>query len=354
MNRRMLLGYVILGIAFISLAFTWFMFDLLYDAGEFKTVAPHFSGACRRISPAPGAEDITIHPETGIAFISSDDRRARMRGEPSQGAIYVYDLNHPSPTLTNLTIDFEQDFHPHGISLYIDESGVEKLFVVNHRAAGDCIEIFDYSEDKLIHRESLRDALMTSPNDIVAVGPRSFYVTNDHGNVSALGRTLEEYLRLARSYVLYYDARQFQIVAQNIAYANGINVSRDGRQVFVAACIGGKIKIYDRDLDSGALTWRSDIDLDTGVDNIEVDANGDLWVAAHPQLLAFTRHARDAKNLSPSQVLKISLQENPPKIDEIFLDHGHMISGSSVAAVFGNRLLIGSVFEEHFLVCEMQ
>lgn len=354
MNRRMLLGYVILGIAFISLAFTWFMFDLLYDAGEFKTIAPHFNGACRRISPAPGAEDITIHPNTGMAFISSDNRRARMRGEPSQGAIYVYDLNHPSPTLINLTIDFEQDFHPHGISLYIDESGEEKLFVVNHRAAGDCIEIFDYSAGRLLHRESLHDPLMTSPNDIVAVGPRSFYVTNDHGNVSALGRTLEEYLRLARSYVLYYDARQFQIVAQNIAYANGINVSRDGRQVFVAACIGGKIKIYDRDLDSGALTWRSDIDLDTGVDNIEVDANGDLWVAAHPQLLAFTRHARDAKNLSPSQVLKISLQENPPKIDEIFLDHGHMISGSSVAAVFGNRLLIGSVFEEHFLVCEMQ
>ncbi len=354
MNRRILLGYVIIGIAFISLATAWFMFDLLYDAGEFKTIAPHFTGACRRISPAPGAEDITIHPNTGIAFISSDDRRARMRGEQSPGAIYAYDLNHPNPALVNLTIDFKQDFHPHGISLYLDESGEEKFFVVNHRATGDCIEIFDYFEGKLIHQETLRDTLMTSPNDIVAVGPRSFYVTNDHGNKSAWGRTLEEYMRLPRSYVLYYDGRQFQIAAKNIAYANGINRSGDGKQIFVAACLGGKIKIYDRDLDSGALTWRSDIDLNTGVDNIEVDANGDLWVGAHPQLLAFTRHARNPKNLSPSQVLKISLQQNPPKIDEIYLDRGHEISGSSVAAVFGNKLLIGSVFEEHFLVCERQ
>lgn len=349
MTRRLILVLTIAGAAV-----AWFIADLLRDAGEFKTIAPHFRGVSRRISGAPGAEDITIHPKAGVAFISSDHRRARLRGEQHQGAIYTYDLTVDNPKLVNATTELAQEFHPHGISLYLDENGKTRLFVVNHRLEGDFVEIFDYSGDKLVHRESLRDPLMTSPNDIVAVGPRSFYVTNDHGNVAALGRTLEEYLRLARSYVLYYDGRQFRIAAQGIAYANGINVTRDGAQIFVAACIGGKIKIYAREADSGALTFLTDIELGTGVDNIEQDAQGNLWVGAHPQLLAFTRHARDAKNLSPSQVLKISWREKPPKIDEVYLNRGDEISGSSVAAVYGNKLLIGSVFEEDFLLCDMQ
>lgn len=354
MNCRMLLGFALMGIALIGLSISWFVLDLLYDAGEFKEISPHFAGTSRRITGAPGAEDITIHPHTGVAFISSDDRRARLRGEQDQGAIYVFDLTAEDPQIINLTSGFEQEFHPHGLSLYLGENGEERLFVVNHRAQGDFVEIFDYENKTLVHRESIRDPLMTSPNDVVAVGPRSFYVTNDHGNQSAMGRTLEEYLRLKRSYVLFYNGSKFEIAARDIAYANGVNVSRDGKQVFVAACIGGKINCYDRDLDSGALTFRRDLDLGTGVDNIELDAEGNLWIAAHPQLLAFTRHARDEKKLSPSQVLKISWQENPPKIDEIYLERGAEISGSSVAAVFGNSLLIGSVFEKHFLLCDMQ
>jgi len=40
---------------------------------------------------------------------------------------------------------------------------------------------------------------MHSPNDVIPVGPRAFYVTNDHGNTSELGRLVEEYLLENRS-----------------------------------------------------------------------------------------------------------------------------------------------------------
>jgi len=66
---------------------------------------------------------------------------------------------------------------------------------------------------------------MHSPNDILPVGPTSFYVTNDHGNSTVLGRMAEEYLQLARSYVLYYDGQNFRKVAEALAYANGINMT---------------------------------------------------------------------------------------------------------------------------------
>jgi arylesterase/paraoxonase len=225
---------------------------------------------------------------------------------------------------------------------------------VNHRHEGHFIEIFDYVENRLVYRESISGELMTSPNDVAAVGPRSFYVTNDHGNTSALGRTLEDYLRLEKSYVLYFDGERFTKAAEGLSYANGINLSGDGKTVFVAATTGLKIYVYDREASTNALSKREEIFLGTGVDNIEMDAAGNLWVAAHPQLLTFTRYAKDPANLSPSQVLKITLAPNGEhRIDEIFLDAGEALSGSTVGAVFGQKLLIGSVFDDKFLVCEM-
>jgi arylesterase/paraoxonase len=179
-------------------------------------------------------------------------------------------------------------------------------------------------------------------------------VTNDHGNVSAFGRTLEEYLRLERSYVLYYDGEKFRVVAKDLSYANGINVSHDGKKIYVAATTGLRINVYDRDLASNELKLSQEIDLGTGVDNIELDAAGNLWIGAHPQLLTFTRYAKDPARLSPSEILKISFAPNNDyQVEQVYLNEGEAISGSSVGAVFEQKLLIGSVFDEHFLVCEM-
>jgi len=340
---------------FLLLAIVWRVVDTVRHAGEFKTLKPRFDGHRQKISGAVGAEDITIHQQTGMAFISSSDRRALFRGGKTRGAIYAYNLNSETSELKNLTKDFNTDLHPHGISLYLGENGAVSLFVVNHRPDGECVELFDYRDSTLVHRESIRGELMTSPNDVVAVGPRSFYVTNDHGNVSALGRTVEEYLQLERSYVLYYDGQDFKKVAQDMAYANGINASRDGKMIYVAACVGLKINLYARDLVSGNLTLKNELQLGTGVDNIELDAAGNLWIAAHPQLLTFTRHAKDSTKHSPSEILKISPASNGAfNIEQIYLNEGEEISGSSVGAVFENKLLIGSVFENYFLMCDMQ
>lgn len=334
----------------------WMVFDTVKDAGEFKNIEPHVAGKVEKVPGVIGAEDITIHPQAGLAYLSCDDRRANLAGRETQGMIFVYDLKSENPELQNVTSNFEQEFHPHGISLFISPAGEERLFVVNHRRQGHFVEIFQIEGvgQQLVHLESIQDALMHSPNDLVAVGPRSFYVSNDHGSVSEFGRTLEEYLRLAKSNVLYFDGSKFTVAAENILYANGINVSHDGQTVYVAATTGGKIHVFDRNLSTGALEIRKTIDLGTGVDNIELDQEGNLWIAAHPKLLTFVDHAKDEKNLSPSQVLKISAASSENHlIDEVFWDAGETLSGSSVAALFDDTLLIGSVFDKHFLVLEM-
>jgi arylesterase / paraoxonase len=325
-----------------------------YDAGEFKTISPHFKGKCRPISGVLSSEDITIHPRSGLVFISSDDRRAWFQGvKGKQGAIMAYDLKKQINPPSNLTQGFSREFHPHGIGLFAAPDGRSRLFVVNHTQKGHFVEIFDYKAGRLIHRESISSPLMHSPNDVIPVGLRSFYVTNDHGNASRWGKTLEEYLQLSRSYVLYFDGQNFRKVAEGLSYANGINTSSDGKTVYVAATVGQTIQVYDRDIANGALSLKRSIDVGTAPDNIERDEKGNLWIGAHPKLLSFVKYSKDPSFLSPSQILRIKAEKDGSvKLEEEYLNSGRPLSGSSAASVFGQTLLVGSVFDDRFLVCE--
>jgi len=327
-----------------------------YDAGEFREINPHFKGRVNSIAGLLSSEDITIHARTGMAFISSADRRTRWSrdNKVQQGAIYGFDLNSRQPKLVNLTAAFSKEFNPHGIGLWIGQDGDSSLFVVNHRRDGHFVEIFDYKGNILVHRESIKGPLMHSPNDVIPVGQRAFYVTNDHGNTSGFGRMLEEYLQLARSFVLYYDGKNFRTAAEGFAYANGVNVSPDGKTVYVTATVGQKVYVYDRDKGSGDLALRHTIDLGTGPDNIEVDENGNLWIGSHPKLLTFVKYSKDPGKLSPSQVVRVAVQESGQyNVEEIYLNNGEPLSGSSVAAIFKDTMLIGSVFDNRFLSCKL-
>lgn len=339
-----IIGYVIIGI--------------LVPAGMFKTIRPHVEGTLTTLTlDVAGPEDITIDQSSGFAFISVDDRRSnRQKPGGIEGAILLMNLTDSVQNLKDITPVDVNDFHPHGISLWKEPDGRTFLFVVNHRRnySEHVIERFEWKNDSLIHIESIQDVdLMTSPNDVTAVGERSFYVTNDHGySKHGVGRTLEDYLQRAISYVNYYDGVSFKKVATGIAYANGINQSADHAKIYVASTTGRKVMIYTRDISSGALSLEEEIKVETGVDNIELDNQGALWIGCHPQLLKFAAHAKDPAKFSPSQVIKITQDTTGNYVvEEIFLNDGTTYSGSSVAAIYNNTLLIGSVFEKSIILC---
>ena len=327
-----------------------------YDAGEFKEIKTRVGGKCLAISGVLSSEDIVIDRETGMAFISSTDRRVRWSssGKAGQGAIFGLDLNSPSSALIHFTVDFTKEFNPHGIGLWQGEDGKLLLFAVNHRREGHFVEIFEKKGDKLIHRESISGTLMHSPNDVVPTGARTFYVTNDHGYTTEFGRMIEEYLQFARGFILFYDGKAFSRVAEGLAYANGINLSTDGRTVYAAATVGQEILVYDRERKTGKLALRDTIDLGTGPDNIDVDERGNLWIGCHPKLLTFVAYSKDPGKLSPSQVIKVTVRKpGDYNVEEMYLTNGETLSGSSVAAVFEDTLLIGSVFDKAFLRCRL-
>lgn len=327
---------------------------LYWKTGQFKTIEPHFAGTCKVVGGVVGPEDITIHPATGVAYVSGCDRRAVLEGGAGHGAIYGYDLKAATAKPVNLTPDADPDFRPLGISLFVGQDGRDVLFVINHQGGEHRIEVFDVKEGGLIHRETLTSPMLLSPNDIVAVGPDRFYVTNDHRYPSGWKRYLEDYLTLPLSNVLYFDGSEFNEAASGIAYANGINVSHDGMTLYLCAVTEGSLHIYDRDPDSGRLAQREEIDLRTGVDNVEVGADGALWIGAHPQLLTLVKHSKDRWTVSPSQVLRVAKKKGAGyEVEEVYLDTGEQISGSSVGAVWDNRLLIGAIFDSKFLDCRL-
>lgn len=349
MKKKLLitLGVIILIIGI------WFI-HLLWSAGQFKKIEPHFSGTCNQVGGLAGAEDITIHPETGIAYISAYDRRAVNSGFPGYGSIYAYNLNAPDPVLFKLTPQAGEDYRPHGISLYTDPERKDFLFVINHERGTHTVEVYELVGTLLYHTKSISDPLLVSPNDIVAVGPDRFYVTNDHHYASGFMRTVEDYLKLRLSNIVYYDGVRFTEAADGIGFANGINVSGDGKTLYVCATTEGSVLLYRRESSSGELTFQKKIELDTGVDNIEIDASGELWIGAHPKLLTFVAHAADASRLSPSQILHLSPKPSGGfTIEEVYLNKGDELSAASVAAVLGKRMLMGSVFEPKFLDCRM-
>jgi arylesterase / paraoxonase len=353
-------------VLFILLLMALFALKSFYQSGGFKNINNNFQGKTQKISGFYGTEDITIDQTTGIAFLSSDNRwAATIKNSPVKGAIYVLNLNDsilmPLPMKSGSAIsktdDFPQeDFHPHGISFYETPGGKKMLFVVNHRLSGAFVEIFEYKNDSLQHKTSVKGSLMISPNDVVGVGENQFYFTNDHDEKPSKWRSFKDLLQIGMGNICYFDSQKIiKTPFEGLKYANGINKSADGKQIYLAETTAKKITVFDRNIETGVLTKTNEIDTDTGVDNIELDTEGSLWVGCHPQMLKFLGHAKDEKALSPSEIIKIKLLGNG-KFEQttVYINDGSEISASSVGAVYKDKLLIGPVFQGHIVVGVMK
>jgi arylesterase / paraoxonase len=345
-------------ILLILLLVSLFAAKVLWQSGLFKKIENKFSGTTRIIEGLPGVEDLTIDQTTGIAFLSSDDRWAsRLHKQKVKGAIYKLNLNDSIPIPFNLTPDFPlEDFHPHGISLFQTPEGRKILFVINHRDSANYIERFEYRNDSLKYLGSKKDELIISPNDIVGVGENSFYFTNDHNEKLSKWRGIKDFMTIGTGNVGYFDGEKVSITSiEGVKYANGINISQDGKKLFLAATIGRTISTYDRDIASGALIKTSELNTGTGVDNIELDAEGNLLVGCHPQLLKFASHAGDENKISPSEIIRLRwMADGSFEQETIYINDGTEISASSVGAIYKDMLLIGPVFQGHIVIGKMK
>lgn len=353
-------------------AFVAVFMQTLIQMGYFKVLLNHSPGPCRVIQ-VDGSEDVDVLPD-GLAFISSGLQwpGADPIVNTRKGKLLLFNFNNSDTDPLELTLkSFDSSsFNPHGLSLYSDpESNIVFVFAINHKSDGDVVEIFEFDreEQSLIHRRSITDKKIYSGNDLVAVGPSSFYITNTFSSLGTrfvLARMVEVMLPLSLGNVVYYNGERSQTVATGIMLANGINTDPSRRYIYVSSTMGGHVNVYERREDN-TLTNLQKFPLGFGSDNINVDVtNGDLWIAGTARGLDFVPYSKNLSLPCSSQVVRLRVNNLPQSSSsrkspvfqyearDVYVNDGRQLKASSAAAHYQGKMLVGTVFD-NLLFCEL-
>ncbi len=332
------------------------VFEVFRHAGAFRNIRPHFAGSCQSVPLAGSAEDIQIDRAAGLAYLSVLDRRAVFDGQDVRGTILKIDPNAAEPSAAAALTTVPDDFRPYGLSLFTAVDGSQRLFVISHpRDKPHTVEIFERAADgRFAHLETIHNPWLLDPHAIVAVGSRQFYVVNLFGAPPGVQRVIEVLFRRALANIAYYDGDAMRAVADPVALGAGIAASADGGRVYVSEANAHRLRVYSRDSATGELTLYQNVNIYTAGGNLNVAEDGAIWVAGHPKVVQLVRHWRDARELAPTQILRVAADPQTPKrVSEVYLNDGKEIAAGSVAAVLGNRLLIGAIMEERILDCRL-
>lgn len=339
-----------LGLMVILIGLAFFVFNMLSSTGFFRTIENTEGFVINHSYEIWGTEDFAISRTDSFLLISADDRAAKFSDRERTAGIWMLDLKTDNAQPKLISQNFNQAFFPHGISMIQIDSSTYKVLVINHVNGQHSIEVFHLKGDALNHQQTIKDDLLFSPNDIVAIDEQRFYYTNDRLVSEGFGFFAANYLGKSNSNVGYFDGHNFSIVAEGLHYGNGINYDAERNLLYVASLRKFFVKIYQRQ-DDGTLNFIEDIDCKTGVDNIELDENGDLWIGCHPSLMAAKSFLQGKTDYSPSEVIHIQYNSlNDYTVESVFEDDGQQMSACSVALPFGGGIFLGNVNDKHFIM----
>ncbi len=324
--------------------------------GLFTPVEAAFPGRCAAVTLGGSSEDIQIDPQTGIAYLSL--RPKVNPGETQAGSVMLLDLNLAEPAPRAALAFDPPDFRPRGLALFKPPDGPARLFALSHQPDGTyTVEILEDRGGLFVPDATIRDAAFSHPSAVVATGPKQFYLVND---TAAPDRHLREFLlRQGSGTIFFHDGNETRLVAKDLVFPAGLALSPDTSHLYVGEALGKSLRVYRREPVSGALELEEAIPLGTSPGHLNVDADGVVWIAAHPKLLAFVGHLRDPAKQAPTQVLRFDPRAGKPaqgkadtRLTQVYENPGAEISAGSVAAHWRGELLIGAVLDPKVLVCK--
>ncbi|VDP27436.1 unnamed protein product [Heligmosomoides polygyrus] len=342
-----------------------------------KRVYNHRPGACRKVEGVQyGAEDIALLEDEGIAFVTSGVVYLVPRKKEVKGQIFIYDFNQKGtwkvkPVKINGNYDPE-NFHPHGISHIATDTGARLFVIVHSNEFEHSVMVFDWKRNtsELDLVRTIKDDKFIRPNDLAALSMDAFIITNDGYAQTRLGNLLEIISFYPSGSVVLYDGKASSHLISKSISPNGVILSKDRTYLILSHVNSETVTVYKLGKDHRSISHVSDVPLLTSPDNFCLDKDGAVWIghmsafqAAHPvakDALVHLSDFDDPTTIAPSQVrdkysVQIAkgaeagvlerLQEvgDHGAITEPFADDGRFISASSIAAPYGNQLLIGSV-----------
>ena len=328
---------------------------LFIQQGEFQTIKRQSEYACKAIDAPYGAEDMFADYDTGLLYISASARHDEKTRFANDGGIYVLDMNADADEILPMAMDLDKRFRPHGISLIKLEDGTKRLFAVSHRAANQSvIEIFDLVAGQLKHVKTVQ-GLEGNYNSVAAIDGERFYATQD-GSGKGVMSTINGVLGLEYAEIIYYDGQKLKVAAEGFVYANGLELSEDGKQLYVTDMLERTLEFFDRDVQTNVLTKTGDLYMDAGVDNIRRNQDGSFFIGGHPKMFSTLFYMMGLKDIAPSVVFHAT----PPKdgkggeLRVVYLDDGTEFSGVSCAVQYKQKMYVATVKDNRILSCRQK
>ena len=287
----------------------------------------------------------------------------------------------PTPDYTGTNGDGR--LHLVGLSGIDREDNTVDLFLVNNRPSinattgsladqaqvggNSTIESFRINSqaETVQHVKTFADEQIATPNNIAANADGSFYFTNDHG-LHRAGWRHDYSPTLKDGNVGFCSASgECKSVAGGYAFPNGLAFGADGL-LYVPSTAGGNVVVYEPGKISGALTKVDTVKITYPLDNLNLDANGDLWVPGLPKLHQTLATFNDPMGAAdpPSTIFRIRKRRALPgpgddeggyEVEKVLEDsEGAVLPGATVAVhdVKTGRLFVGGVVSPFISVCE--
>jgi hypothetical protein len=325
----------------LSLAYLFF---LLFLIGSCRVPKMQVQTAYlqREITTKAGPEDIvldTVSTNYPRLIISCDNRRTTEKS----GFIQAMDLKTEEVIVLERTNEPESlMFHPHGIDVVKLTDGTSKLYVVNHNETANeqSILIYKITQNQLVFEKQLIDKQLVSPNDVAGDASGKIYTGNEFHKRNAKGSAL---LGLKNGYFVQFDGKQFSKRETKFCYANGLAVYKD--QLLT---VGSRNRfLYKAPLDFKKDSKKQKITKLSGADNISVIGDK-AYIACHVNLFKFIKHAKSAKNSSPTVVYEVDLLTNEKKL--LYTNTNGTINGAATAILYKGKLYLSQVFEPYILI----
>ena len=362
-------------IRLLTIALIAFVSKWIWDTGELRILGNVNADRCVRLAAnRRGFEDIARFSDGSLLSFSSDHHhfkfelgksmREMIATKSTDVAAYVIAPASSTPSPVTLK-GLPSEFFPHGIhgrGAPSQGSTASTAIAVNHKSNVDAIEVFDLASSTdegwtLTHKKSISHSLLFNINDC-ALTPAAdaFYCTNWRSQKTGTFRDMAEvYLRMPWTNVVRCEVTlgSCKEVASGLKMANGIQISDDGRFVFVVESLRPSITVFTVE-NGGMLTLSHRIRTRESCDNLEWDGN-DLLSGCHPRALTWVRYTKDVeKRQSPCTVLRIvnaaKKRDHFTRVD--FQDAvGNVVSGCSAAAIKGDFLFIGAVHDRGLVRC---
>lgn len=295
----------------------------------------------------------------------------------------------------------------HAIDAVKGSDGKKTVMINSHRppknralgktlGANSVIEIFETTGNdyELKHVKTVSHPLIRTPNNLVATGPRTFFVTNDHrhkvhwvstrifgtfalvvhGSRLTSPVTLQsrafEMLKSVPSDIIYCDATKgtpvCKVAADGLVYPNGI-AKGPRNLLYQGSTLQGLVRIWEENTDHTLKALaevpvsspklgahlretietefaRGNRQLERPVDNIHVDEDGSIYATALTKVLDFMAAGKEG-GLTGSPAVEIMRITNDTtsgkyRAEIAFADDGSIVSASTTAAPYRGKLVL--------------